>query len=262
MSDPISLLLGEPEETDNAASIDSTATEDEGANESLLAALEGLDTPEDDGSTDDVSADATDEEIDYKAELERLKQERDAERQQFQTAEHKRAQDDQLRMMKEAQLAWQQEEQSVIHRASQMETWEQASAELIRYYQGKLAQQAQAAQLLLADAYSGQYVQQVAKDTGLTEEDAALLAAVDAKHQPKLAKALAAKNKQVADQLAEINGQLKQLKRGQQSNRRALTGADRSSSAHGTAPQRKIVDGSNDHALLLMQATQALRTRR
>lgn len=262
MVDPISLLLGDPEETDDAVSTDSTSAEEEGANESLLAALEGLDTPEDDDSTADASTDESDEEIDYKAELERLKTERETERQQFQTAEQKRAQDDQLRLMKEAQVAWQQEEHDVIQKASQMETWEQASATLIQYYQGKLAKQAQAAQLLLADAYSGQYVQQVARDTGLTEEDAALLAAVDAKHQPKLAKALAAKNKQVADQLAEINGQLKQLQRGRQSNRRALTGADRPSSAHGSAPARKIVDGSNDHALLLMQATQALRAKR
>ena len=259
MSDPISLLLDGYEEADDAETDGMTASEEDGSTEALLDALNADDSPESDA--DSSETESTDE-IDYKAELETLRAERDRERQEYQTAANKRQQDDQLRMMKEAQLAWQQEEQSVIHRASQMETWEQASAELIRYYQGKLAQQAQAAQLLLADAYSGQYVQQVAKDTGLTEEDAALLAAVDAKHQPKLAKALAAKNKQVADQLAEINGQLKQLKRGQQSNRRALTGADRSSSAHGTAPQRKIVDGSNDHALLLMQATQALRTRR
>ena len=259
MSDPISLLLDGYEEADDAETDGMTASEEDGSTEALLDALNADDSPESDA--DSSETESTDE-IDYKAELETLRAEWDRERQEYQTAANKRQQDDQLRMMQEAQRAWQQEEQGVIQQASQMENCDQASAHLIRYYQSKIAQQAEAARMLIAEAYSGQYVQQVATDSGLTNEDVELLRAVDAKHVPGLAKALAAKNQHISTQLSDLQNQVKQLQRGRQSNRRALTGADRSSSAHGTAPQRKIVDGSNDHALLLMQATQALRTRR
>jgi hypothetical protein len=255
MSDPISLLLAGDETADDAATTNPTADEQDPTVD-LLSALGGLDAPEDEAGLE--SQDAEDE-PDWRTRAAELEEKLQTAQSLADTEQAKREQQEQLQLMRQASDAWKQQDELVFEQASSKATWEEAAGTLVNHYERKIAQITNAAQQLLANAYSGTYLQQVAQDTGLSDEDKALLSGIDPKSVPAVAQALATKNKSLEARLAKIENDQQQLRRGQQSKRRAATGADRGSGTRGSTPPVKIVDGSDDHALLLYQATRLQR---
>lgn len=269
MSDPTTLLLSELGVADDAETDDLTATTEQvdDPTSDLLAALGDDDSPEDDASSDELEADAGDVDEEESVEtlrqqLARLETERDEAKQLANTEAQQRQQDQQLQLMRQAQAEWEREEAGVIQQANSKENWNDALGTIVSYYRNKLTLQGQAAQKLLADAYSSNYLTEIGKTTGLPDEDVALLQGIDPKAQATVAKALAAKNAKLAAEIASIKGDLKQLQRGRQSQRRAMTGADRLSGGRGATPPQKIVDGSIDQAYVLFQAGKQLKDAR
>jgi hypothetical protein len=252
---------------DDAVDQTATADEDEGGFDPL-AVLEVLDTPEDeyefsDEDDDGVSADADGEEVDYRAAL----AERDAElarvREESQVTRDEADRKEQLRLMREAKAAWDAEEAQVLDWAKKQPNQANALQQVQAFYNKKLSDVTNMSQQIIQQAYAGQYIDQVASSSGLDADDKALLAAVDPKFAPQLAKALAAKNKKVGDELAAIKAEVKNLTRGRQANRRALTGQDAPSSGRPTGQRAPTIQyGSEENAMFLLDATRALQAQR
>ena len=257
-------MLGESALEDDAVDQGSTAAEDEGAFDPL-AVLDDLDTPEDEASDDaDDESDedeSTEEPVDAVAALTE-REEKLAEREAEIAAKADEAErKDQLRLMKEADAAWKAEESQAYDWAvnTAKQNPKQAIDGIRQYYTGKIDQILKSSETLIKQAYSGQFIDQVAKQTGLTEDDTALLAAIDPKSVPAVAKALAAKNKAVDARFAALEDQTKNLARGRQANRRTMTGADRPAPSRGNgAPVQRIQYGTADNVEFLMRARDAL----
>lgn len=265
--DTTRLMLGLDAE-DDAVDQTATADPDEGGFDPL-AVLEELDTPEDDSEfgdedEDGATAEADDaEEVDYKA----LAAERETElariREESQVSRDEADRKEQLRLMREAKAAWDAEEAQVLEWAKKQPNQANALQQVQAFYNKKLSDVTNMSQQIIQQAYSGQYIDQVAAQTGLDAEDKALLAAVDPKFAPQLAKALAVKNKKVADELATIKADVKNLTRGRQANRRALTGQDAPSAGRPTGQRAPTIQyGSEENAMFLLDATRALREQR
>ena len=264
--DTTRLMLG-LDADDDAVDQTPTADEDEGGFDPI-AVLEELDAPEDEDEFSDeddegVSADDDAEEIDYKAVL----AERDAElariREESQVTRDEADRKEQLRLMREAKAAWDAEEAQVLEWAKKQPNQANALQQVQAFYNKKLSDVTNMSQQIIQQAYAGQYIDQVAASTGLDAEDKALLAAVDPKFAPQLAKALAAKNKKVADELATIKAEVKNLSRGRQANRRALTGQDAPSAGRPTGRRAPTIQyGSEENAMFLLDATRALQAQR
>ena len=262
------LMVGEPESADDAVDQTATAEEDEGAFDPL-AVLDELDTPEDDAdegvyASDSETEDETAEEpIDYKARWE-ADQAKITERENaVATKESEAERTEQLRLMRQADEAWKAEEAQAVNWAEQHPNHKEAIAGLRNYYTTKLQQVLKASEKLIQDAYSGQFVDQVASQAGLTAEDKALLAAIDPKHIPAVAQALAAKNKTIDARLSKIEDKTNNLARGRQAQRRQLTGQDRPAASRGTgSPAQRIQYGSVENVGFLLDATRALKAGR
>lgn len=261
LDDTLQSLFGESDDADDAETIQTSNDEDQGAPDSsdeLMALL----SPEDDADDYADEDEADDEQPDYQALYTQSQTEIQQERERLQVEQDRLMQERQLAELRKANDAWRIEEETVIAEAGKSQNWEQAAAKLIGYYRNKLDQQAKAAQSLLQGVMAPHYAESVAKQAGLTDEDAALLRAVDPKFAPHLAQALAQKNAAMNDRLASIEAEQKQLKRGRQSQRRAMTGRDRPSSNGAPVPtQRNYDDGSSDHLAAILRASQMLKSR-
>lgn len=263
--DTTRLMLG-LDADDDAVDQTATADEDEGGFDPL-AVLEELDTPEDeyefsDEDEDGASADA-DDEVDYKAALAEREAELARVREESQVTRDEADRREQLRLMREAKAAWDAEEAQVLDWAKKQPNQANALQQVQAFYNKKLSDVTNMSQQIIQQAYAGQYIDQVASQSGLDAEDKALLAAVDPKFAPQLAKALAAKNKKVATELEQIKADVKNLTRGRQANRRALTGQDNPSTGRPAGRRAPTIQyGSEENAMFLLDATRALAEQR
>ena len=264
--DTTRLMLG-LDADDDAVDQTATADEDEGGFDPL-AVLEELDTPEDDDEFSDEDEDGAgvegdEEEVDYKAVLAEREAELARVREENQVTRDEADRKEQLRLMREAKAAWDAEEAQVLEWAKKQPNQANALQQVQAFYNKKLSDVTNMSQQIIQQAYAGQYIDQVASQSGLDAEDKALLSAVDPKFAPQLAKALAAKNKKVASELEQIKAELKNLTRGRQANRRALTGQDTPSSGRPTGRRAPTIQyGSDENAMFLLDATRALRAQR
>lgn len=255
------LLFGNAPEDDEADDYSLTADGEDGDLPDLDA-LEALASPEDESDEYAAEQDDTDgEEVEADEPDERYAQ-LEAERAQLLQERDRYAQERQLQAIQHAQQAWRQQEAQVIQQASQMPDWERAASHVIGFYRSQIQQITQAAQDLIGQAYAGQWLDQVAQQSGLTAEDRALLAGLPPDRVPQIAQALANKNRQLDDRLARIEAEQKQLRRGRQANRRMLTQADGPSAARGAPPQRqRYQDGSTEQLLAIFNAKRAISQR-
>jgi hypothetical protein len=256
-------LIGEFSADDDAVDQTATTPEDEGAFDPLEV-LDQLDAPEDEADEEfdadgEEGDDSTDEPVDYKS-LYETEQAKIAEREAaIATKESEVERQEQLRLMKQAEQAWKQEEAQAIQWAVAHPNHREAIAGIQQYYTNKIDTILRQSQAIIQQAYTGQFIDQVSAQTGLTADDTALLRTVDPKHAPALAQALAAKNKALEERFSKIESQTQNLARGRQAQRRTLTGADRISSSRSTGtPGQRIQYGSVDNALFLLQARDAL----
>lgn len=254
------LLFGNAPEDDEADDYSLTADGEDG-DLPELDALEALASPEDESDEYAAGQDDTDgEEVD--AEPDERYAQLEAERAQLLQERDRYAQERQLQAVQHAQQAWRQQEAQVIQQASQMPDWERAASHVISFYRNQIQQVTQAAQELIGQAYAGQWLDQVAQQSGLTAEDRALLAGLPPDRVPQIAQALAAKNAQLDSRLARIEDEQKQLRRGRQASRRMLTQADGPSAARGAPPRRqRYQDGSTEQLLAIFNAKKAIAQR-
>lgn len=254
-------ILGEQD--DPAATEPSTARETYEGAPALAQALEAIAAP--DESDDDDQGEAVGNEgaaepqqPDWQAQL----ADRDARLQQLELEKQRVQQERDQQLMADAARAWQQAEAETIQRASQAQSWEDAQQTLVSFYRQREASLTQAAQQQIRTAYTGAYIEDVARKTGLSDEDKAIIASLPAESVPAVANALRAKNAQLDSKLSDIQKELTQLKRGQQSKRRAMTGVDRPAGTPSLpASAQAFVPGGTEHTLAILALSQMAKER-
>lgn len=261
MDDVIAQLLGPDEDVDEAEDQSLTAEYDEGALDPLDA-LDALDSPYDD-STDGFDADAEGDDATETTDerVARLEQERDAilqERERLAQENERFNSERQMEAIRHAQLAWREREATVIQEASRKPDWQQSMQHVIGFYRGQIQQITEASQKLIAQAYSGQWIDQVTQQNGLTNEDRALLEGLPSDRVPMIAQALARKNQESQEKFSKIENEIQQLRRGQQSRRRTMTRADGASGSRAAQRSADYAAGSLEHIMAIREATQMI----
>jgi hypothetical protein len=250
------------DQDDTAADETSTARETYEGAPALAQALEAIAAPDESDDDDQIESagnvGVAPEQPDWQAQL----ADRDARLQQLELEKQRVQQERDQQLMADAARAWQMAEQQAIQQASQAQSWDDAQQMLVGFYRQREASLTQAAQQQIRTAYTGAYIEDVARKTGLSDEDKAIIASLPAESVPAVANALRAKNAQLDSRLSDIQKELTQLKRGRQSQRRAMTGVDRPAGTPSRpASSQTFVPGGTAHTLAILELSQMAKER-